>query len=163
MRKSKTILFLSILSLIVSACGLWEDDYHKKVIVHGVRNCIESKNSYSWLVRPATVDLSPGKYEFVIIDGAISLWSHDGGARKLGLEPWVSFAFIDISDQVYKLGRYEPKASKALAFESQKDKKITVEIDKLTTVRLWVEDEWKGQDHCQDNRGKLTVGIIKLT
>ena len=155
-----TYAVCAFLLIIAFSFNVYADPVlYKSVKVDGRENCSATIGDKKWAARSLKIELPPGEYSFIPVEGAISLWESDYTAPNK--KPWVWFVQISDGQRVFELGTQIKYQTIREAFERNKEDKQTIILDRTSTVAFWIEDTWRGKDYCGDNRGSVTVGIIK--
>lgn len=163
----RTILFLGVLLSIflcnshVSAGKM----YYKTINLDAIENCTSTTGETGdadFEYRAVKIVLPAGKYVFEFVSGAISKWPDAATAHSQNREPWLCFAQIAADGVTTIVGRDWGYVDKKTALEKNKKRRGKLNLSKSTTVYVWIEDTWQGVDYCDDNRGTLEIGIIKI-
>lgn len=110
------------------------------------------------------VHLSPGRYVFRPVDGALSRWGDDYTAHAQGTQPWEWHVWINDGSQQkpWSLGSLVRYKTKSEALQRQQNQRVNITLRQQSTIFIWTEDEYQGKEYCTDNRGELVLEIKKV-
>ena len=129
---------------------------NQTVTVDAKYNCCLMKNYKQCAIK---INLSPGNYVFKPVNGAMSRWRDNYTAYAQNKLPWEWQVWIKVEsdNRPWSLGSLERYESKKEAFQSQKNKRVNINLQQESTVFIWTKDKV-----CKDNRGELILKILKV-